>query len=211
MKKSKLTGILFDVSDSMKEPYNNMSKNNYSISTKSNSLTNILSNLSKNLKIDIFTLLFGTNDGKILDFILLIKEIINLLSSLDNHIDAPKKEFINLMKQYNKKIDLDTYIHGPFAPTNEEISFVCSLIHKNQNLGKIIYDNLPKEVKSPDALMAGGLNIYHNVTHFFSSGPNQIDKEIIRQIKIALEISLKDIIENIFIKIYEDENFQKEN
>ena len=91
MKKSKLTGILFDVSDSMKEPYNNMSKNNYSISTKSNSLTNILSNLSKNLKIDIFTLLFGTNDGKILDFILLIKEIINLLSSLDNHIDAPKK------------------------------------------------------------------------------------------------------------------------
>ena len=122
-----------------------------------------------------------------------------------------KNEFINLMKQYNKKIDLDTYIHGPFAPTNEEISFVCSLIHKNQNLGKIIYDNLPKEVKSPDALMAGGLSIYHNVTHFFSSGPNQIDKEIIRQIKIALEISLKDIIENIFIKIYEDENFQKEN
>jgi len=46
---------------------------------------------------------------------------------------------------------------------------------------------------------------------FFSYGPNQIDKEIIRQIKIALEISLKDIIENIFIKIYEDENFQKEN
>ena len=211
MSKSKLIGILFDVSGSMKEPYKNMSKNDYSISPKSHSLTNILSNISKNLKIDIFTLLFGSNDGKILDFILLIKEIIYFLSSLEQDIYEPKKEFVNLMKQFNEKIDLDKYIYGPFAPTGEEVSFVCSLIHKNENLGKKIYDNLPEEVKYPNDLKDVGLGIYHITTHFFSSSPNRIDKEIISQIKNALEISLKDIIDNIFINIYKDDDFQKEN
>jgi len=222
MSNSKLIGVLFDVSGSMKNPYDNMSQNNYSISAKSHSLINILSNLSKNLKLDIFSLLFGTKNEKILDFILLTKTIISFLSDINTNIYEPKKEFIYMMNRYNGKTNLEKYIYGDYGPTNEEVSFVCSLIRKNPNLGRKIYDNLPKEVKINGFFINTGMGIYNFGSHFtsrfsnlisgngFKYSENKIDQEIMRQVKLALESSVTNIIETIFDNIHRNDNFRNE-
>ena len=51
-------GILFDVSGSMKDSFDSLVKINC-INKKSDELINILKNISKNIPIKVFTILFG--------------------------------------------------------------------------------------------------------------------------------------------------------
>ena len=145
--KSKLIGVLFDVSGSMKKSYVQLAKSNYSIEVKSHSLINILTNLANNLKIDIFALLFGSKDGKILDSILLIKTIIALIKKLDCNIQNPKEEFLRLMETYAGHSSIQNYIYKDNGPTDEEISFICSLMQLDHSFAKKLYNNLPDIIK----------------------------------------------------------------
>ena len=68
----KTIGILFDVSGSIKEKFNNFNK--VEKVKKSDELINILKKLSHNIQSNIFTILFGLRDDPdIIDFIKLAK------------------------------------------------------------------------------------------------------------------------------------------
>ena len=69
----KTIGLLFDVSGSMKNTFDNMNDIN-DISKKSNELIDILKNICKNTQAEVFSILYGANeDPFIYDFIKLLK------------------------------------------------------------------------------------------------------------------------------------------
>ena len=129
---SKLISVLFDVSGSMKYPFNNLSNKKYSIKAKSNSLLSILTNISKNLKIDLFTLLFGSYPIEISDFLLLLKFTNSFLKDLQLDYSDPKRRFIELMSKYGKQ-RLAKYIYNEYGPSDKLMSFVCEIIEKKIN------------------------------------------------------------------------------
>ena len=226
MSKTKLIGVLFDVSASMIEPYNDISKNEYSLESKSHSLIGVLTNLTKNLKIDIFAFLFGSNDGTIIDFLLLVKNVISFLSNLKYDFANPKEEFIRIMDQYESPTNLSQYIYNEFGPTDEELSFACGLIHQNNDLGNKIYSHLPDIVKPKipgiNFLINYGVDGYNKASHGLSKFTNfldgkgfkpsesKVDKEVIEQIKLSLEDCVSDIIDNIFEDMKKDNKYIKE-
>ena len=124
---SKLIGILFDVSGSMKYPFNKLSNKSYSIKAKSNSLLS-----SKNLKIDLFTLLFGSKPTEISDFLLLLKLTNSFLKDLQLNDSNPKKRFIELMSKYGEQ-RLEKYIYSEYGPSDKLMSFICEIIEKNDD------------------------------------------------------------------------------
>ena len=69
----KTIGLLFDVSGSMKDSFDNMNDIN-EINEKSNKLIDILKNICKNTNAEVFSILYGANeDPFIFDFIRLLK------------------------------------------------------------------------------------------------------------------------------------------
>ena len=224
MSKSKLIGVLFDVSGSMKEPYDIISNKNYSIESKSQSLIDILTNLTNNLKIDIFTLLFGSKDGMIIDFLFLVKNIISYLQNLNEHFYDPKEEFIHLMERYGPT-SLHKYLYDKYGPTNEEVAFACTIIKKKESLGRKIFNHLPYQVKHSsivDQFVVGNLvSGYNGLSHIFSRFGNafsgkgfvpsesDIDKEVIEQIKLTLKECVEEIIEDIFNNMRKDNIYIK--
>ena len=175
-------------------------------------MIDILTNLTNNLKIDIFALLFGSKDGKIIDFLSLVKNITSFLSNL-YFCSHPKEEFIKLMERYGHT-SLHKYLYDKYGPTDEEVAFVCALINKNEYLGKKIFNHLPDEVKHSNIVgyvFYGNLySAYNGVQHFFSAGESSIDKKVIEQIKLSLEESVEEVIENIFNNMKKDPNYIKE-
>ena len=163
---SKLIGVLFDVSFSMKYPFKNLSNKKYSIKAKSNSLLSILTNISKNLKIDLFTLLFGSKPTEISDFLLLLKLINSFLKDLQLDDSNPKERFIELMSRYGPQ-ELKKYIYSEYEPSDKLMSFICELIKKNDKLGLKIYNNLPQQAKESRLIYSTLSYGYNNITHVF--------------------------------------------
>ena len=182
---SKLIGVLFDVSGSMEYPFKNLSNKKYSIKAKSNSLLSILTNISKNFKIDLFTLLFGSKSTEISDFLLLLKLINSFLKDLQLDDSNPKERFIELMSRYSPQ-ELKKYIYSEYGPSDKIMSFICELIKKNDKLGLNIYNNLPQQSKESGLIY----DAYNNIIHVFQT-INSIDLEIIKE----------DIFSQIFKKM----------
>ena len=206
---SKLIGVLFDVSGSMKYPFENLSNKKYSIKAKSNSLLSILTNISKNLKIDLFTLLFGSKPTEISDFLLLLKLINSFLKDLQLDDSNPKERFIELMLRYGPQ-ELKKYIYSEYGPSDKLMSFICELIKKNDKLGLNIYNNLPQQAKESRLIYSTLSYGYNNITHVFQK-MNSIDLEIIKQIKDTFNFCIEDIFSQMFKKMEEDNDFKNKN
>ena len=206
---SKLIGVLFDVSGSMEYPFKNLSNKKYSIKAKSNSLLSILTNISKNFKIDLFTLLFGSKPTEISDFLLLLKLINSFLKDLQLDDSNPKKRFIELMSRYGPQ-KLEKYIYNKYGPSDKLMSFICELIKKNDKLELKIYNNLPQQAKESRLIYSTLSYGYNNITHVFQK-MNSIDLEIIKQIKDNFNFCIEDIFSQIFKKMEEDNDFKNQN
>ena len=77
----KTIGVLFDVSGSMKKKFKNIDKID-KVNKKSDELIEILKNIGKNIKANIFTILYGLKeDPDIIDFIQLLKITNNKLKN----------------------------------------------------------------------------------------------------------------------------------
>lgn len=88
-------GILFDVSSSMKEKFDNLN-NLESINRKSDELINILKNIAKNVQANIFTILFGLSKSPYTaDFIKLLKIANKHFKPLTSNKFSMKKIFWN--------------------------------------------------------------------------------------------------------------------
>jgi hypothetical protein len=152
-------GILFDVSGSMRSPFNSLSSKSYQ--TRADELTNILEricqrgNRLKNEQIRIFSLLFGGMDEAIYDFCNLM-EISNnkfkkTLISKKNP-EAPwkdsEKRFRNEFKEIlsergRRPLYLDQYLFCENGPSERLCEMGCYLLEDDPQLRFEIYDSLP--------------------------------------------------------------------
>ena len=152
----KTFGVLFDVSGSMREKYNYMNEANEI--KKSNELINILKNLAKNNKLNIFSILYGLYDEPyIIDFIHLLKISNNNLKELkskdkeDEKSDIYRNKIINyLSKDQNgneRYCNIAKYIFSNEGPSEKLCEFILNIMEEDRLLIDDLYNSLPKEVR----------------------------------------------------------------
>ena len=148
----KTVGVLFDVSGSMREKYNYMNEANEI--KKSNELINILKNLGKNNKINVFSILYGLYDEPyIIDFIHLLKISNNNLKELKSK-DEKSQIYRNKIIDYLSKdqngneryCNIRNYIFSDEGPSEKICEFICNAMEEDRFLIDDIYNSLPKEV-----------------------------------------------------------------
>ena len=158
----KTIGVLFDVSGSMKNKFNNI-KNSEKVNKKSDELINILKKLGKNMNTNIFTILFGLQDSPyIIDFIKLLQISNKKFRKITSTEETEKNPSITIYR--DKLIDLLSkdqngnerycnireYVISEAGPKERLSEFFCNLMEDNREIIDNIYDNLPKEVKYED-------------------------------------------------------------
>ncbi len=144
---TKRIAILGDVSGSMREPFKNFDANdNPNIDRKSSEIIEMLKSLSNNLNIQMFGLLFGSDNPEIINIIKLLeitkKYFPNKLMSDENTIERTFRnkivDYINdygLRSEYKQKTNIDEYIFLPEGPNERLCEFVVSILSKNpQNI-----------------------------------------------------------------------------
>lgn len=98
----KTIGVLFDVSGSMKKKFKNIDKID-KVNKKSDELIEILKNIGKNIKANIFTILYGLRkDPDIIDFIQLLKITNNKLKTItttDENSEYFRNKLIELLSK----------------------------------------------------------------------------------------------------------------
>ena len=152
----KTFGVLFDVSGSMREKYNYMNEANEI--KKSNELINILKNLAKNNKLNIFSILYGLKKKPyIIDFIHLLKISNNNLKELkskdkkDEKSDIYRNKIINyLSKDQNgneRYCNIKKYVFSNEGPSEKLCEFILNIMEEDRLLIDDLYNSLPKEVR----------------------------------------------------------------
>ncbi len=158
-------GILFDVSGSMKEKFDNYyiekkekKEKNESNEKRADEIIKILENISKNLKVRIFSILFGLLEPPlIVDFTRLLKisseKFDKLESNKDNNNEKKyREELINLLshdEKGNKRYcNIKEYVYGKEGPSERFSEFVVKLMKKERKIIDEIYCSLPKKVTS---------------------------------------------------------------
>ena len=155
----KTIGILFDVSGSMHEKFENMNKLK-EINKKSDQLIQILKNICKNSQLNIFTILFGLYEPPyIIDFIRLLKisnQKFKVLKCNDtkNSNNCFRKQLIKYLSEDqngNKRYcEIEKYVLSPNGPSEQISEFFCKAMEEENEIVDIIYDSLPKEVTNKD-------------------------------------------------------------
>ncbi len=175
-------GILFDVSGSMKEKFDNYyiekkekNESNESNEKRADEIIKILENISKNLKVRIFSILFGLLEQPlIVDFTRLLKisseKFDKLESNKDNNNEKKyREELINLLshdKEGNERYcNIKEYIYGKEGPSERFSEFVVKLMKKERKIIDEIYYSLPKKVTS---------KLYDNSTWGLNIGLNAL-------------------------------------
>ena len=201
-------GILFDVSGSMRSPFNSLSSKSYQ--TRADELTNILEricqrgNRLKNEQIRIFSLLFGGMDEAIYDFCNLM-EISNnkfkkTLISKKNP-EAPwkdsKKRFRNEFKEIlsergRRPLYLDEYLFCENGPSERLCEMGCYLLEDDPQLRYEIYDSLPGNCKG---MFSYGLVCIFGTTKRVNEGTTEVINDIYQKCidKFASKIIQEDI------------------
>ena len=155
----KTIGLLFDVSGSMKNSFDNMNDIN-EINEKSNELTDILKNIC-NTQAEVFSILYGANeDPFIFDFIKLLKLSNNKFKPLtttdeNNTTTIFREKLIDLLskdKQGNPRYcNIREYVLSNEYGVPEKLSeFFCNILEDNRPLIDIIYNKLPIEVTNEE-------------------------------------------------------------
>ena len=201
-------GILFDVSGSMRSPFNSLSSKSYQ--TRADELTNILEricqrgNRLKNEQIRIFSLLFGGMDEAIYDFCNLM-EISNnkfkkTLISKKNP-EAPwkdsEKRFRNEFKEIlsergRRPLYLDQYLFCRNGPSERLCEMGCYLLEDDPQLRFEIYDSLPGNCRG---MLSYGLVYPFCTTKRVNEGTTEVINDIYQKCidKFASKIIQEDI------------------
>ena len=172
-------GILFDVSGSMKEKFDNYyiekKEQNESNEKRADEIIKILENISKNLNVQIFSILFGLLEPPlIVDFIRLLKisseKFDELESNIDNNNEKKyREELINLLshdEEGNERYcNIREYIYGKEGPSERFSEFVVKLMKKERKIIDEIYSSLPRKVKD---------KFYDNTTWGLNQGLNVV-------------------------------------
>ena len=154
----KTIGLLFDVSGSMKNSFDNMNDIN-KINEKSNELTDILKNICKNTKSEVFSILYGANENPVIfDFIKLLKLSNNKfkpLTTIDESNTIYREKLIDLLskdEQGNSRFcNIREYVLSNQYGVPEKLSeFFCNILEDNRPLIDIIYNKLPIEVTNEE-------------------------------------------------------------
>ena len=157
----KTIGLLFDVSGSMKNTFDNMNDIN-DINKKSNELIDILKNICKNVKAEVFSILYGANENPfIFDFIKLLKLSNNKFKPLTTTDESNqsntifREKLIDLLSkddQGNPRFcDIREYVLSNEYGIPEKLSeFFCNILEDNRPLIDIIYNKLPIEVTNEE-------------------------------------------------------------
>ena len=154
----KTIGLLFDVSGSMKDSFDNMNDIN-EIDEKSNKLIDILKNICKNTNAEVFSILYGAKeDPFIFDFIKLLKLSNNKfkpLTTTDESNTTYREKLIDLLskdEQGNPRYcNIREYVLSNEYGVPEKLSeFFCNILEDNRPLIDIIYNKLPTEVTNEE-------------------------------------------------------------
>ena len=142
----KTIGVLFDVSGSMKQKFNNI-KNSDNVNKKSDELIGILKKLGKNMNSNIFAILFGIkNSPYIIDFIELLKmsnqKFRNITSTQESeanpNITIYRDKLINLLsKDQNgntRYCNIGEYVMSENGPKERLSEFFCNLMEDNREV-----------------------------------------------------------------------------
>ena len=211
-------GILFDVSGSMKEPFNSINNNEYN--KKADELSNILNkisnrkNIRKNEKIRIFSILFGGTKELIYDFnnLLIISNSIfdyRLTSSTqkaNKNVDGFCNKIKNLLSSNGKRdLYIDTYLYGNSGPSERLCEFTYNIMKDDNILINDIYESLPSNCKSH--LKNKAVSIGNSVGNFKIKGfrplgllGNKIDEGTSNEIKLIYYKCLDKLIQKIMNK-----------
>jgi len=154
----KTIGILFDVSGSMKNKFNTIDKID-KINKKSDELIEKKTkNLGKNIKTNIFTILYGLKEEPcIIHFIQLLKLSNNKLKKIkttDENSQYFRNKLIELLSK-DKNGDeracyIREYVFSSDGPSEKFSEFICHLIEEGKEIIDEIYNNLPKEVTTDE-------------------------------------------------------------
>ena len=204
-------GILFDVSGSMKTPFNSISKNNKHY-IKVDELMNIIDTIckggknEKNEKIRIFSIIFGGKNHLIYDFCNLMDISNNTFSYTLTTSDNEKA--LNNKNGYGEKIKellsvfgtvyIDRYLYGKEGPTERLCELGYYLMKGKKELCKKVYSKLPDNCKSGIRNIGVG---FANLVDFSGSVQRDIDE------------GTKNVIEDIYktcIQYYENEIIEKD-
>lgn len=147
----KYIGILFDVSGSMKESFDSLTKKKIS---KSDELTNILQKLCEKQNVHVFSLFFGCKScNKVQDFLSLLeisKKYFkdDLKKSEDEKVNKNGcgRELENMLsKNKSRPLFIDEYIYdNEKSPSEKLCEFFINLLKEDQPLIDEIYNSLPK-------------------------------------------------------------------
>ena len=166
----------------MKEKFDNYyiekkekNESNESNEKRADEIIKILENISKNLKVRIFSILFGFLEPPfIVDFTRLLKisseKFDELESNIDNnYVKKYREELINLLSHDDegneRYCNIKEYIYGKDGPSERFSEFVVKLMKKERKIIDEIYSSLPRKVKD---------EFYDNTTWGLNQGLNVI-------------------------------------
>ena len=188
----RVLGILYDVSNSMKNSFN-ITQNINSTEIKSNYLMHLMNKLTKDKDIYIFTLLFGGQwKSPIIDFISYIEKMNKYISNLNLPKENQKEEFISLMKRIYP--DIENKLNEEINLTDLNMAFIIGLIKEN----KLLKENInPNSIK----IIISFLSIVNKIISFIDSLISK--KNNMKNEEYSLKRFLKYYIQELFTIIYE--------
>ena len=167
--KNRVIGILFDVSGSMKEPFEKLTpklQNKKEEINRVDSIINVIKTLCKKEKTTLFTLLFGCEGDEyktqLFDFIFLLRKLEKIKNfneefNSDKINEYYKNEISNqynycsygnelkrlLSKNGNRRLLIDKYIFTNYYGINEgKLKLMCDLLRGDDMLSDKIYNDL---------------------------------------------------------------------
>ena len=193
-------GILFDVSKSMKEKFDNINNLN-SINKKSGELINILKNIAKNIEANIFTILFGLSKSPyIIDFIKLLEITNSHFKPLETKRSSLKKFFLN---EIYKAFEKDEGLINNFI--KNQIIKKTSFADYRKKFFSLITNNSTRFCKIEDYIFQSSEeNDYELLAEFYCHLIEE-DSSISDQIYNSLPIEIRS--EEAFIKMKKKGDF----
>ena len=151
----KTIGLLFDVSGSMYQKFENI-KNSDKVNKKSDELIKILKKIAGNSESNIFTILFGLKKNPyIIDFIKLLqmsnKKFKNIETTDENSTSTVFREkLIQLLSKDSngneRYCNINEYVLSQDGPSEKLSEFFCHLMEEEREIIDDIYNKLPIEV-----------------------------------------------------------------